>query len=265
MTRSLLQSLTGSPLLIGDLPETASFPYEELTLPTETPELNAQQKLGHLYEDALAVVLEASERFDLLAQNLQVQKDAHTTVGELDFLVRDLTSGQLIHLELATKFYLAVGDALPGPDARDNYFKKLDRLRSHQLTLVKNYRDFLPKEFRDEEIVTQQLIYGCLFDHIDSPTPAAPEFLNPKCRRGKWMHIDDVANFFSDETNFRIIPKTLWPVPLPLLTEVALEKWSSKDPLERCVMIRAGDHEAPYFIAPQNYPASSSPTRRFQS
>ncbi|MGJ8695647.1 MAG: DUF1853 family protein [Verrucomicrobiaceae bacterium] len=254
MTLLILNSLIHSSPLITHLPEASSFPHHSLSLPTEPPDLNLQQKLGHLYEDALALLLNASPRFDLLAQNLQIQKDAHTTLGELDFLLRDTSTGQLIHLELATKFYLAVDDELPGPDARDNYFKKLSRLRTHQLTLAQKHRDHLPPEFRDEPIITQQLIHGCLFDHLSAPTPATPELLNPTCRRGKWLTIDQLPHHFPPDTTYHLIPKPLWPVPLDLLTDTPLDPWSPPEKIDRCLMVRASHHQEPYFITPSNYP-----------
>jgi len=93
---ALLQSLLNGNLLINDLPEAVSFDRALLQMPREIPLLNSQQKLGHLYEDALAVLLRESPQLDLLAQNLQVQKDAHHTLGELDFLIRERDGGRLI-------------------------------------------------------------------------------------------------------------------------------------------------------------------------
>ncbi|MEJ6580515.1 MAG: DUF1853 family protein [Akkermansiaceae bacterium] len=259
ITLPLLHSLINAPLLVGNLPEASTFPRHHLTLPDTTPDLNLHQKLGHLYEDALGLLLTNSPRYDLLAQNLQIQTDIHTTVGELDFLLRDLTSGQLIHLELATKFYLAVetdtGLTLPGPDARDNYFRKLTRLRTHQLQLPRLSQSHLPPEFRHQAIVTQQLIYGCLFDHIESTAPATPESLNPNCRRGKWLTIDHLLRHFPPDTTFQIIPKPLWPVPFELLQNIPLEPWSATPSIDRCLMLKADDHHSPYFITPPNYPA----------
>ena len=257
---ALLQSLIAGPLLLADLPEAPAFSYHRLTLPKNIAPLNLEQKLGHLYEEALAQLLESSPAFDLLAKNLQIQKDQHTTVGELDFLLRDLTTGQLIHLELATKFYLAVHSpeentlTLPGPDARDNYFKKLARLRTHQLQLPTLFKGHLPPEFRDETIVTQNLVYGCLFDHITATTPAAPEHLNPSCRRGKWLTREQLPDYFPEGTTFQIIPKPLWPVPLELLPNTPLETWSPEKQITRCLMVRVEDHPTPYFIAPPGYP-----------
>ena len=255
----LYQSLIEGPLLVGDLPEAKTFPHRDLQLPRDPPPLNLHQKLGHLYEDALAVLLESSSKFDLLARNLQIQQDAHTTVGELDFLLRDLDSARLIHLELATKFYLAVetetGLALPGPDARDNYFKKLHRLRTHQLQLPILHQPHLPEEIRQRPIVTQQLIYGCLFDHIHASQPATPDFIQPNGRRGRWLTIDELPAHFPQDTTYHLIPKPLWPVPLKFLEPVPLENWKPPTiPHKRGVMLRVSGEPIPYFIAPNGYP-----------
>ncbi|MDA7881343.1 DUF1853 family protein [Akkermansiaceae bacterium] len=254
---SLLRSLLEGPLLINDLPEASSLPRSHLALPKTTLPLNLQQKLGHLYEDALSILLQGSPSLELLDKNLQIRKDIHTTVGELDFLLREKATETLIHLELATKFYLAVdtptGLALPGPDARDNYFRKLSRLREHQLTLPSRFRDYLPEAYRNEPIQTQQLIYGCLFDHINADQPARPEFINPNCRRGSWLHEHEVSNYFPRSTTFHLIPKFLWPVPFEFLDKIPLNPWLPGESLDYCVMIRATDDPIPYFIAPDSY------------
>ena len=230
-------------------------------MPKDTPKLNLQQKLGHLYEDALTLLLEASARYDLLERNLQLQKDAHTTIGELDFLLSDLKSSDLIHLELATKFYLAVesesnsGIQLPGPDARDNYARKLHRMRSHQLPILTEHRDHLPDLYREETIVTQQLIYGCFFDHIHAKQEAQPPFSLTDGRRGRWLTADEALRHFAPNTKFEIIPKALWPVPLPGLVDVALEDWSPREPRTLFLMLRVGDEPTPYCVAPNGYPS----------
>lgn len=258
ISKSLLQSLSSGPLLVGDLPEAHSFPIDDFVIPDDTPPLNLQQKLGHLYEDALAALLENSPRWDLLERNLQIQSDIHTTLGELDFLVRDLESGHLIHLELATKFYLAVESEseilLPGPDARDNYHRKLSRLRSHQLQLPKIHQAHLPEKYRNAPIITRHLIYGCLFDHYGSDNEATPEYLNPGCRRGKWLTVSEIPKFFPAETIFEVVPKSLWPVPFLILKDLPLEPWEPEDKIERCLMVRAQDYGHPIFIAPAWYP-----------
>ena len=255
---ALVQSLLVSPLLVGDLPNAARFDRALLDAPgLVVGELNFDQKLGHLYEDAMASLLVSSPRVELVEKNLQLQRGKHSTVGELDFLIR-AADGLLIHLELATKFYLAVklGDEVsyPGPDSRDNYDRKIDRLLSHQLTLVKRYKDCLPLEYRDSDIVVRQLIYGCLFDHVREADLSRPRFCNRDCRRGKWLHRSELAEWFSGETVFEFVPKSLWPVPFNLLEGLALERWDPAAPVERCQMIRVAGQDGAFFVAPDEFP-----------
>lgn len=258
ITKSLLQSLIEAPPLLGDLPEASIFPHHTLTLPKELTNLNFQQKLGHLYEDSLATLLASSTHYEIVEKSHQIREDTGRTLGELDFLIRELASNQLLHLELAVKFYLAVetpdGLLLPGPDARDNYFRKLEKMRSHQLVLTQKFQHLLPEKFQHEKITTQQIVHGCIFDHIHATQLAEADFLNQNGRRGKWLHSAQCTDFFGHKTNLEIIPKPLWPVPLESITDIPLEKWLPNTTIDRCVMVRAKHDNTPYFIAPDDYP-----------
>lgn len=257
---AIIQSLLVSPLLIGDLPNAAQFDRQSLAASDHGVELNFDQKLGHLYEDAFASLVTSSPKVKLLERNLQVQRNSHATLGELDFLLRDL-QGHLTHLEIAAKFYLAVktdnGICFPGPDSRDNYHRKLQRLVSHQLTLTERYKRCLPPEYRDADIRVKQLIYGCLFDHITAPQTSCPEFSNPDCRRGRWLHQRELSDHFPDQSQFDLIPKHLWPVPIELLAEMPLQRWRNDKPVDRCQMLRINGSACPYFVAPDEYPQQS--------
>jgi len=265
VSEALFQSLIEQPPLLADLPEATTFPCKSLVFPEATCALNLQQKLGHLYEDALAVLLESTPRYDVLAQGLPIRQDAGHTLGELDYLLRDLVSDRTIHLELAVKFYLAVetesGLRLPGPDARDHYFRKLEKMRSHQLVLldkVDKFRDLLPEPFREQEIDVQQLVHGCIFNHVQATAPVQAEFLNPNGRRGKWLHVGECAEYFGENKLLKIIPKPLWPAPMKIIAGLELEKWKPDEKMDRCVMVLQGAEEGaehcPYFIAPNGYP-----------
>jgi hypothetical protein len=258
VSNALFRSLIETPPLMLDLPEGAAFASGTLVLAEGQSPLDLEQKLGYLYEDALGMMLEFSPRYEPLGRGIQIRKEAGHTLGELDFLVRDLTSGRLIHLELAVKFYLAVetenGFLLPGPDSRDNYSRKLEKMRSHQLVLVRKFRELLPEQFRNAEIVVQQLVHGCIFNHVNASKPVEVEFLNPNGRRGEWLHVGECAQHFGKNMELEIIPKPLWPVPLELLDGMELEKWKPDEKLDRCVMVRSGGGNLPYFIAPNGYP-----------
>lgn len=252
-----MQSLLATPLLVGDLPNAPRFDRHLLFAPNHHVDLNFDQKLGHLYEDAFAALLDSSPNIDLLQRNLQVQRNSHLTLGELDFLIRD-HEGHLTHLEIAVKFYLSVkskdGIIFPGPDSRDNYDRKIQRLLSHQLTLTQRYKGDLPPRYRAAEIFVRQLIYGCLFDHITDTKANVAKFCNPNCRRGKWLRHCELTEYFSPSSRFDLIPKHFWPVPIELLRDVSLQKWQCETTIERCQMIRVNDDLCPYFITPDEYP-----------
>ena len=255
-SQALIRSLVDSQLLVSDLPQASQFDRRCLIVPDQPVELNFDQKLGHLYEDALALVITSSPGVELVEQNLQIRTDIHTTVGELDFLIR--SGGALTHLELATKFYLALetedGFVFPGPDARDNYDRKIKRLLSHQLTLVERYKSYLPLAYRDETIEVKQLIYGCLFDHVSQTKQSSSQFCNPNCRRGKWLRHGEMADHFSTDDEFHLIPKHLWPVSIELLENIPLERWQLYDPVKRCKMLRVKGNSIPLFVTPNEYP-----------
>ncbi len=246
--------------MVGDLPDAPRFNRQSLVLPDQSVELNLGQKLGHLFEDAFAALLATSPGIETLERNLQVQQNRHLTVGELDFLIRE-PEGRLTHLEIATKFYLGVdssdGIYFPGPDSRDTYDRKLRRLMSHQLVLTKRHKSDLPPEYRDSDIMVKQLVYGCLFDNIAQQQPGFPEFSNPNCRRGKWLHQSEMPEYFPAKSQFHVIPKHLWPVPIDLLEEIPLQQWQPESTIDRCRMLRINGDPIPFFVAPNDYPKQS--------
>lgn len=83
----------------------------------------------------------SSDRYDLLAENLQIIRN-RITIGEIDFILHDKLRNCLVHLEMAFKFYLydpALPAELPrwiGPNRRDSLLNKLDKLQSRQFPLL---------------------------------------------------------------------------------------------------------------------------------
>ena len=257
-TQLILRSLVHGDLLVGDLPEASRLDRTSFCMPASATALDTNQKLGHLYEDALAALLDACPNYERLERNLQIHDEKGATLGEFDFLLRDRKSERVIHLELAVKFYLAVetdgGLVFPGPDARDNYHRKLSRLRQRQLTLGQTYRSFLPEPYRSQEIVARQLVYGCLFDPLGAEDRALPDYGASNMRRGRWAPVDMLTDGFSPETQYQIIPKPLWAVPFEWMTDVEFETWIPTSKVDRCVMLRVNRDPVPYFVTPENYP-----------
>lgn len=90
-----------------------------------------------------------SKKYELLVANLQINATPFSnpkekeTLGELDYIVRNLQTNQIIHIELACKFYLYDENAGAneaekwiGPNRKDTLFDKLEKVKWKQFPLL---------------------------------------------------------------------------------------------------------------------------------
>jgi len=225
-TQALLESLRSAPLLVDDLPEAVCFDRSkffsavkvEPTLPV--PELNFSQKLGHLYEDALAHVLSSASDLDLLGQSVQIFDDNKITIGELDFILKD----------------------------------------EHQLQLVKlDYtKRCLLEKYGVDEVVTKHLIYGKLFDHYKADQKPCPPSMRADCQREVWMYLREWEAEF-EVNHVKVVPKCLWPVSVENLIEnldVVTREEFVEEATQRCTMIWDERSQATQFVTPNTWTKS---------
>ena len=262
-SNALLTSLRTSSLLVGDLEQARSLDRKLLGSPYLDTALKLDQKLGHLYEDALRSLLLQSSQLDLLDHHVQVFDADRITIGEMDYILRDRNTGELIHLELAVKFYLAVREKgdwhFPGPDPRDNWQRKLARLRDHQLQLSQRHESLalFAQRWQTSCVTVRQLIYGCLFYPMGESECPIPEGVQPDCRKGRWLYESEWDTHFAEMTEVSVIPKTLWPVEITdelrtsLLTKSVADLRAART--QHCVMFILPDSTIPYFLVPNNW------------
>ncbi|MDC0088028.1 DUF1853 family protein [Akkermansiaceae bacterium] len=245
----LLDSLLSSPLLVNDLGghphlDRGFFELAKLEAP-----LNFSQKLGHLYEDALEHILRSHPDVTDLYCSIQVFADGGRTMGEFDYLFR--YRGEIIHLELAVKFYCAVrpiegADQLRwyGPDARDHWDRKHQRMLSHQLEIAqtKEGQDTIEKLFGGRDSKTKHLIYGRLFDPINAKLSEAID-VSQTASRGMWIWRSELADHITAKEIW-VIPKCLWPCEISATLLSTLEKKTHEELLtlseQRAVMFTDG-------------------------
>ncbi|CAG9167029.1 DUF1853 family protein [Cupriavidus pinatubonensis] len=133
----------GLPATIGELANGIAD-----ALPEE-PGRARSLRLGRHAERLLHFALRQAQGLELIAANVPVRR-AHghgiQTLGELDFVWRDLGSGEVVHWEMATKFYLMVDAggtppqglrAFVGPNLVDRLGDKLDHIVHRQLPLAR--------------------------------------------------------------------------------------------------------------------------------
>lgn len=256
--------LRDSPLLVDDQLGTPTFDRNAFQRSNPLDSLNLNQKLGHVYEDALAALISNAPTLELIARNLQIFDTSGRTLGELDFVFYDFISKKHIHLELAIKFYLSHQKDntwhFPGPDPRDNWQRKLDRMRTHQFKLASTpeAQALLKEKFEIKTIETKQLIYGRLFDPIG--TVERPHLISmaSNANRGQWLYLKDWEEHFPDTATVSSMPKQLWPLEITSETRPLLKPTSIDDlknaAAHRCTMFTTTESAEPYFLVPNSWP-----------
>lgn len=165
------------------------------------------KRLGKLFETLWAAFLDESERFEIVEQNLQII-DGAKTLGELDLIVVDKKTKQMLHWELAVKFYLGFGDTRQwknwfGPAKKDRLDLKMSHLINHQTNLSQHAA--VKKVLKAKKIKIDNsavILKGCLFYPPDSMDDETPQYANVDHCRSRWTRLSDLAHSFKSEVQF---------------------------------------------------------------
>ncbi|WP_035336677.1 DUF1853 family protein [Dokdonia sp. PRO95] len=178
----------------------------------------ARLRLGHQIEHIFKQLLDHSERYTILAHNIQIKKDK-ITLGELDFIVSDRFRESIkIHIELTYKFYLidptieVPTHRLIGPNRKDMFYAKMEKTRDQQLPLIftPEGRTTLSTLGINPETLEQQTYFlAQLFKPYAQQSPSI-EPLNKDCIVGYWIRLDDFNKSHFKELSFYITLKSEW-------------------------------------------------------
>ncbi len=174
------------------------------------------KRLGLRFEGFIAFWFSSiSPNFTLLQRNIQLNEisgDTRSrTIGEIDFIIKEVKSGKLIHLEVAVKFYLgtsAFDDPYRwfGTNTRDQLGKKIDHLQNHQTQLLLRHPEQV--DFIIDE--RHCLLKGRLFyPSTQQPMLKAPEGVTDDHLRGRYYQCDD-ADFSMNSTTVVVLEKSQW-------------------------------------------------------
>lgn len=195
-SKSRIASILSTKHLDVDFFGLSTFALSMLNIESELDfHLPENLRLGHLAEAIVSESIRNAENYDLLYENVQIEEDKRT-IGELDFIIRDKANNEILHLELAYKFYLLdpsiSSDLLTnwiGPNRKDNLKKKLEKVKSKQFPLL--YHKASIAKFSGIEIdkVSQVLcLLASLFIPFQYQSRLPP--LYAKCVKGYYINID---------------------------------------------------------------------------
>ena len=132
--------------IVGDIIGLENFKLPKISfLEKDMAQLNMPKRLrlGNRLERFFAYIIQQSEPYDLVAENIQVFEDKQT-IGELDFILYDKQQEKHIHIELGGKLYLYDPNKEEelakwiGPNRRDSLLKKTAKLQQKQFPLLYN-------------------------------------------------------------------------------------------------------------------------------
>jgi hypothetical protein len=152
-------------------------------------------RLGKYHEMLWAFWINKNPRFVLLEKNLQLNHEG-ITLGEFDFILRDLETKKICHWEVAVKFYLGYNDTSKtsswyGLKFDDRFDNKLKRLLNQQSQLSK--RPEAKELLKDKQIDEVRVILkGRLFYPPEVDT--GPAGSQPQHLRSRWVKLSDFLN-----------------------------------------------------------------------
>lgn len=157
--------------------------------------------LGKRMESFFEIAIKYCNRYDLIASNIQIIEDKRT-IGELDFLVYDKERSKFLHIELVYKLYVYDPTLSPevdkwiGPNRRDSFSEKTDKLRTRQFPLL--YRPetltYLHDLNLNPEDIEQQLCFKAQLFLPENLDAHQSNLISSNCFVGKWFSFHDFQN-----------------------------------------------------------------------
>ena len=174
-------------------------------------------RLGHLVEKIVALLIRSSTNFNVLFENIQIIEDKKT-IGELDFIIEEKSTKQLIHLELAYKFYL-FDPALSldsicnwiGPNRNDSLKEKIEKVKNKQFPLL--YHDSTRSTLKTVSIdqVAQALcLLVSLYIPFDYKVNMAPEY--QKGIKGYYYKLETFIAAHNESKTYYLPSKKEWGI-----------------------------------------------------
>lgn len=192
------------------------FPAVDLSDFTPTP-IPGNLRLGHQMEIVCKQLLANSSRFEILVFNLPI-REGKQTLGEIDFILKDVETEQLIHVELTYKFYIIDPNIsepihqLIGPNKRDAFFMKMEKIKNKQFTLL--HSEAGKKALANLDIDASNLVHQTCFKvQLFKPYKAdivQLEPLNENCVVGYWLRMSGFTGDAFTSYQFYMPNKSQW-------------------------------------------------------
>lgn len=196
------------------------FEFPELNLKNFSPSpIPKNIRLGHQMEYVFKQLLEYSKAYEVVLHNLPIRQNK-ITLGEIDFILKDKKSQQLIHVELTYKFYIINTETsepkyqFSGPNKRDMFYAKMEKIKNNQIPLLHSKEGV--KTLKNNNLDHIQMKQQCCFKaQLFKPygsTSIEIQPLNKSCIVGYWLRFDDFRSQEFTNYQFYIPSKSEWVI-----------------------------------------------------
>ena len=224
--------LNTPPLWEGKQFDIQQFEFPSIDLSSFQPEPLPQNiRLGHQVEYIFKQLIEHSAQYNILVYNLPIRKEKRT-LGEIDFILKDNSTEQLIHLELTYKFYIIDSEiadpihSLIGPNRRDTFFLKKEKIKNVQFPLLHSEQgaNALHLFGIDHKVLEHQCCFKTQLFLPYGKKEIIIEGFNKDCIAGFWLRLDNLNQSIFKEALFYLPTKAEW-ITKPHLEVV----WQSRE------------------------------------
>jgi hypothetical protein len=215
-TKSRIKSILNTNGLDSSITGLPTFDLADLHLTNEIDfQLPTNVRLGHLAEKIVGQLIKSSTNFKVLYENVQILEE-EKTIGEIDFILQNQNTKQVLHVELAYKFYLfdpsisteTINNWI-GPNRNDSLQEKLDKLKTKQFPLL--YHNCTKAALTTVTIneVSQAL---CLLVNLYIPYEYKPNFnsIYQKAIKGYYFNFETFIKLDNPTKTYYIPTKKEW-------------------------------------------------------
>ena len=205
-TKNLDSSITGIKtfkLLNLNLPTKSNFP------------LPSKLRLGHLTEKIVSELIKLSTNYTVLYENVQLIEDK-ITLGEIDFILKENDTNQILHVELAYKFYLfdpsisseEINNWI-APNRNNSLQGMLEKLKRKQFPLLYHTSAKATLKNIDINKASQALcLLASLFIPYESKASFSPAYA--KAIKGYYLNMETFMYLDDTGKNYYIPQKKEW-------------------------------------------------------
>ena len=175
--------------------------------------------LGKRVENFFLEAINTSKNYQIVANNIQIS-DNHRTLGELDFILKEIESSRLLHIELMYKFYIYDPEITTemerwiGPNRKDSLLQKIEKVKENQFPLLykSETKEYLQSINIDSGDIQQEICFkASLFIPKELKSYNFPH-INEECILGFWIRLKDFRAYNQEGFQFFSPEKQDWPI-----------------------------------------------------